>query len=62
MPDEPSRDQLSLGEFTEKIARLATAVPLAYLRGAEAALSSDPPDLPTARELLRQALKELGDA
>ena len=59
MPSEMTPDKITLAEFTDKIVTAARAVSIAYLRGAEAALASDPPDVKVARQLLSQALASL---
>ena len=43
----------------DRVAHYARAPSIAYLRGAEAALQSDPPDTGVALQLLRQALATL---
>jgi hypothetical protein len=54
-----TRQSLSLGEFADKIAATASAVSISCLRGANAALASDPPDVIVARQLIDQALAQL---
>ena len=51
--------EIALKEFAEIAGRSTNAVAVAYLRGAEAALKSAPPDAKVALQLLQQALASL---
>lgn len=58
VPKKPN-DGITLSEFADRVAHYARAPAVAYLRGAEAALKSDPPDGQLALQLLAQALAVL---